>query len=112
MYFYNVIFKFCPYLNVRCRCILVPKKSSPNRGSPLNSSIDKTKFTEMTNGKLQFTFCFPNSTIVYRYHEFHNFFLAFVKMINFELVQVTWNHNWHHFNYKKYRKGDLNFDSL
>ena len=39
------------------------KKSSPNRGSPLNSSIDKTKFTEMTNGKLQFTFCFSNSTI-------------------------------------------------
>ena len=63
MYFYNVILKFCLYLNIRGRGILESKKSSQNRGSSLNSRIDKTKFIEMTNGKLQFTFCFSNSTI-------------------------------------------------
>ena len=42
MYFYNVIPKFCPYLNIECRGILEPKKKifDLNRESPLNSNID------------------------------------------------------------------------
>ena len=41
MYFYNVILKFCPYLNIGCRGILEPKKKIDlNRESPLNSNID------------------------------------------------------------------------
>ena len=40
MYFYYVILELYLYLNVGCRGILEPKKSDPNGGSPLNSSID------------------------------------------------------------------------
>ena len=42
IYFYIVILKFCPYLDIDCKGILEQKKkkSGPNRGSPLNNSID------------------------------------------------------------------------
>ena len=43
MYFYNVILKFWPYLNIGCRGILELKKKKkfgPNRENPLNSNID------------------------------------------------------------------------
>ena len=39
IYFYIVILKFCPYLNIDCKVIFEQKKFGPNKRSPLNSSI-------------------------------------------------------------------------